>query len=103
MIETIKDNKRTSLFGTLTIVCEIIRNNPSLINFLPDTVESQVLGLASLIFAFLTVFNMRDAKTPAQIESQAVQKEQEKQELKTEIKEETAALVKEAKEIVDNK
>ncbi len=93
MIAFVKENKKTSIFGILAIFSEVIRNNPSIIGFLPDVVEGYVFGASSLIFAVLTVISARDAKSPAQAELERVQKEQEKQDLKAEIKQETASLV----------
>jgi hypothetical protein len=61
MIETLKNNPKTSIFGILTVLSEVIRANPDLVSFLPDGIKGYVLGAASVIFAVTTVIFAKDA------------------------------------------
>lgn len=103
MINTIKSNPKTSLWGIATILSEVIRNTPGLLDFLPEDVGKYIFGIASIICATLTVVSARDRETPAQTEVKELKKTLEREELKQEIKSETATLVKDAKAIVDAK
>lgn len=49
--ETLKlgSNWRTSISGSLVVVCGTIALYPDLISFLPDTLESYVLGISKLV------------------------------------------------------
>lgn len=103
MIEAFKNNKKTTIWGILAITSEVLRVNPSIVSFLPDTVEGYVLGISSIIFAVMTVISARDRETPAQVQIKEIVKEAEKQQLKSEIRSETADLVQTAKELVEAK
>lgn len=78
MIEKLKNNPKTTIFGTLTIISEVIRANPDLINFLPDNIEGYILGAASAIFAFATAIYAKDARNPKPPKAEVIIEEEEK-------------------------
>lgn len=96
MIQALKSNPKTTIWGFLTILSEILRNNPDLINFLPDNIKGYVLGISTIIFAVMTAASARDADSSKVITAKAVAKEMDKQELKEEILTETAVMVHDA-------
>jgi len=81
-------NSRTTIFGILTVISEVLRNNPSLLSFLPPNIQNMVLGISSIVFAVVTAIAMADKQTKGEIAAKQVAKALEKEVLKTEIKEE---------------
>lgn len=103
MLQAIKSNKKTTIWGILGVVSEILRNNSSLVDFLPDQVKQYVLGFSSVICAVMAFYHTQDKLSPAEQEVKELKKAVDRETLKTEIKEETAVLVKDAKALVDAK
>lgn len=64
MFDTIKENPKTTIWGILTILSEVLRNNPDLVGFLPDTIKGYVLGTCSIICAITVSIYARDRKAP---------------------------------------
>lgn len=95
MIVAIKSNPKTSLWGLATIISEVIRNMPGLLDFLPENIGKYIFGIASIVCATVTVMSARDKETPAQLEAKEEKKAVERENLKTEIK-------AEAKEVAAN-
>ncbi len=104
MLNAIKSNPRTSIWGISALIAFTLQQNPALVNFLPDQIKGYVLGLAALVCAIGAVLHAQDALTPAEQEVKALKKESEREGLKQEIKEEVKVIAAEkAAELIQSK
>lgn len=95
MLQAIKSNPKTSVYGILALVAFALKENPSLVDFIPETPRNYILGISALICAALAFLNTQDKLTPAEQEVKLLKKEVEREGLKQEIKEEVKVIAAE--------
>lgn len=85
MIAAIKSNPVTTIFGILTVISEIFRSQPDLLDFLPENIRGYIFGTVSVSCAIITAIAAKDGDTNKQILAKSIAKKIEKEQLKQEI------------------